>query len=63
MLIKLPQKHKARESTVFKLGSADYKEYGQCVLEDLVLYRGDHLLSSLPSMSKGVAFVSFLSYI
>lgn len=31
-LIRLHQAHKARESIVFKLGSAEYKEDGQCVL-------------------------------
>lgn len=34
MLIRLHQAHKARESIVFKLGSAENKEDGQCVLEE-----------------------------
>lgn len=34
MLIRFHQAHKARESIVFKLGSAEYKEDGQCVLDE-----------------------------
>lgn len=36
MLISLHQAHKARESIVLKLGSAEHKEDGHCVLEERI---------------------------